>query len=168
MAAHSANLSSRDTNSGSYPQAGLCSVFTWADSTKLCCCRHLLLCCCCCLRYQPGDQVFLCYGRHTNLELLEVYGFMLADNPHDVALLPPDTLVHHLQEAACRFQQQQQQSGVPGRRAHCRRPQKHHEQQHTATLGGAVKCRHVLDVSSVDCWVHANGQPSWQLLCALR
>ena len=33
-------------------------------------------------RYEAGDQVFLCYGRHTNLELLEHYGFMLDDNPH--------------------------------------------------------------------------------------
>ncbi len=33
-------------------------------------------------RYDVGDQVFLCYGRHTNLELLEHYGFMLDDNPH--------------------------------------------------------------------------------------
>ena len=32
--------------------------------------------------YKPGDQVFLCYGRHTNLELLEHYGFMLDNNPH--------------------------------------------------------------------------------------
>jgi len=45
--------------------------------------------------YRPGEQVFLCYGRHTNLELLETYGFCLppgggpSDNPHDAAPLPP-------------------------------------------------------------------------------
>ena len=33
-------------------------------------------------RYRPGEQVFLCYGRHSNLELLELYGFVLDDNPH--------------------------------------------------------------------------------------
>ncbi len=27
--------------------------------------RHLLCC-----RYEPGDQVFLCYGAHSNLDLL--------------------------------------------------------------------------------------------------
>lgn len=37
---------------------------------------------------QPGDQVFLCYGVYTNLELLEHYGFQLEDNPHDTAILP--------------------------------------------------------------------------------
>lgn len=33
-------------------------------------------------QYKKGQEVFLCYGRHTNLELLEHYGFMLDDNPH--------------------------------------------------------------------------------------
>ncbi|GFR42520.1 hypothetical protein Agub_g3414, partial [Astrephomene gubernaculifera] len=37
--------------------------------------------------YRRGEQVMLCYGRHTNLELLEHYGFVLQDNPHDTALL---------------------------------------------------------------------------------
>lgn len=32
-------------------------------------------------------QVYLCYGKHTNLELLELYGFVLEDNPHDRAPL---------------------------------------------------------------------------------
>jgi hypothetical protein len=27
--------------------------------------------------------VFLCYGAYTNLELLELYGFLLPANPHD-------------------------------------------------------------------------------------
>ncbi|GAB4821693.1 hypothetical protein N2152v2_008739 [Parachlorella kessleri] len=38
-------------------------------------------------RYEAGEQVFLCYGRHTNLELLEHYGFILPTNPHDTAAL---------------------------------------------------------------------------------
>ncbi|KAK9811842.1 hypothetical protein WJX72_011071 [[Myrmecia] bisecta] len=39
-------------------------------------------------RYQGGEQVFLCYGKHTNLELLEHYGFLLPEtNPHDTALI---------------------------------------------------------------------------------
>lgn len=28
-------------------------------------------------RYLPGEQVLLCYGKHTNLQLLEHYGFVL-------------------------------------------------------------------------------------------
>ena len=42
-------------------------------------------------RYNPGDEVFLCYGRHTNLELLEHYGFSMqyGRNPHDTAALDP-------------------------------------------------------------------------------
>ena len=39
-------------------------------------------------RYVAGEQIMLCYGRHTNLGLLEHYGFLLdgdekASNPHD-------------------------------------------------------------------------------------
>jgi hypothetical protein len=43
-------------------------------------------------RYSAGEEVFICYGRHTNLELLIHYGFVLPDNPHDVAPLPLSTL----------------------------------------------------------------------------
>ncbi|CAK0784490.1 hypothetical protein CVIRNUC_007694 [Coccomyxa viridis] len=43
-------------------------------------------------RYLPGEQVFLCYGSHSNLDLLEHYGFVLDDNPHDAALLPVGAL----------------------------------------------------------------------------
>lgn len=111
-------------------------------------------CCCCCCRYQPGQQVFLCYGRHTNLELLELYGFILPENPHDTALLPPNLLQQHLQHVAAR--QQQQRQGVEGRRAHSR----HLQKQQPARV--------CVDVSEVDCLVHANGQPSWELLRALR
>ena len=40
--------------------------------------------------HRPGEQIMLCYGRYTNLQLLEHYGFMLphGENPHDVAPLP--------------------------------------------------------------------------------
>ncbi|XP_020529971.1 protein SET DOMAIN GROUP 40 isoform X2 [Amborella trichopoda] len=34
-------------------------------------------------RYKRGEQVFLCYGTYTNLELLEHYGFLLSRNPGD-------------------------------------------------------------------------------------
>lgn len=34
-------------------------------------------------QYMQGEQVFLCYGQYTNLELLEHYGFLLSDNPND-------------------------------------------------------------------------------------
>lgn len=46
--------------------------------------------------YKPGDQVYLCYGTHTNLELLELYGFMLNDNPHERSFLTRSTLEHVL------------------------------------------------------------------------
>jgi histone-lysine N-methyltransferase SETD3 len=38
-------------------------------------------------RYKKGEEVYLCYGRHTNLELLEHYGFLLLDNPHGMPSL---------------------------------------------------------------------------------
>lgn len=43
-------------------------------------------------RYAAGEQVFLCYGRHTNLELLLYYGFVLPGNSHDTAALPLSAL----------------------------------------------------------------------------
>ena len=54
-------------------------------------------------QYNPRDEVFLCYGRHTNLELLEHYGFVLQDsNPHDIAVLPlsalPEAVVMQLRD----------------------------------------------------------------------
>lgn len=38
--------------------------------------------------YERGEQVFLCYGHYTNLELLALYGFVLPENPHDEVQLP--------------------------------------------------------------------------------
>ena len=38
--------------------------------------------------YAIDEQVFLCYGRYNNLDLLKLYGFVLDDNPHDVAFVP--------------------------------------------------------------------------------
>lgn len=104
--------------------------------------------------YSPGAEVLLCYGAHTTLELLEVYGFLLDHNPHDTALLPPDTLQQQLQQAVAHHHTQQQQQAV-GRRAFSRQQQQQ---------GPAVE----LGVSAADCWLHANGQPSWQLLSQLR
>jgi hypothetical protein len=47
--------------------------------------------------YKAGDEVFLCYGTYTNLQLLEMYGFLLEHNPHDqihvaLSLWPRDFL----------------------------------------------------------------------------
>jgi hypothetical protein len=39
-------------------------------------------------QYASDEQVFLCYGRYNNLDLLKLYGFVLDDNPHDVAFVP--------------------------------------------------------------------------------
>lgn len=36
-----------------------------------------------CSEYKKGDQIFLCYGKYTNLELLQFYGFMMEQNEHD-------------------------------------------------------------------------------------
>ena len=41
--------------------------------------------------YRAGEQIMLCYGRYTNLQLLEHYGFLLPPvpgNPNDVAAIP--------------------------------------------------------------------------------
>lgn len=33
--------------------------------------------------YRKGEQVFLCYGAHLNIELLSHYGFLIDDNSHE-------------------------------------------------------------------------------------
>ncbi|KAG9442453.1 hypothetical protein H6P81_018307 [Aristolochia fimbriata] len=38
--------------------------------------------------YRKGEQILLCYGTYTNLELLEHYGFVLDTNPSDKAFIP--------------------------------------------------------------------------------
>lgn len=48
-------------------------------------------------RYRAGEQLFLCYGRHTNLELLLHYGFV-CDNPHDTTRLPARLLPPAVQQ----------------------------------------------------------------------
>eukprot|EP00798_Chlamydomonas_sp_ICE-L_P000004 gene4-12810_t len=89
--------------------------------------------------YEEGDEVFLCYGRHTNLELLEHYGFILThgSNPHDTALLPVEGVV----SVAGRAGQVAQREGYG--------------------YGGPL-------LRSLDCFVHSDGHPSWGLLRALR
>ena len=42
--------------------------------------------------YAAGEQVFLCYGKYTNLELLEHYGFLFDRNDHDRAHLAVELL----------------------------------------------------------------------------
>ncbi|KAK7276174.1 hypothetical protein RIF29_17309 [Crotalaria pallida] len=44
--------------------------------------------------YKKGDQVLLCYGTYTNLELLEHYGFLLRENPNDKVFIPLDPAVY--------------------------------------------------------------------------
>ncbi len=96
-------------------------------------------------RYKAGEQVFLCYGRHTNLELLKHYGFVLGSNPHDVAALPPRLLPPAVQ---------QQLAG--------------------GSIGGgdsAAAAEALLegsDGAESGALLHANGAPSWELLRALR
>jgi hypothetical protein len=51
-------------------------------------------------RVPAGSQVYLTYGRYTNLELLDMYGFTINDNPNDTCLLPiglfPELIQKHL------------------------------------------------------------------------
>ncbi|XP_020234127.1 protein SET DOMAIN GROUP 40 isoform X2 [Cajanus cajan] len=44
--------------------------------------------------YKKGDQVLLCYGTYTNLELLEHYGFLLQENPNDKVFIPLEPAVY--------------------------------------------------------------------------
>lgn len=74
--------------------------------------------------YSQGEEIYLNYGRHTNLELLEHYGFVLQDNPHDVAVLPVELFSEAVQRQLDEW--------------------------------GALPL------------VHNNGNPSWELLRALR
>ncbi|CAN8256026.1 unnamed protein product [Cochlearia groenlandica] len=46
--------------------------------------------------YQLGEQVLLCYGTYTNLELLEHYGFMLEENSNDKVFIPLETSLYSL------------------------------------------------------------------------
>ncbi|XP_058098151.1 protein SET DOMAIN GROUP 40 isoform X1 [Magnolia sinica] len=41
-------------------------------------------------RYRKGEQVLLCYGTYTNLELLDHYGFLLNENPNEKAFIRLD------------------------------------------------------------------------------
>ena len=97
--------------------------------------------------YSPGEQVFLCYGRHTNLQLVQHYGFVLppGQNPHDTAPLPPHLLPPAVQQqlAACG-------GGGGGSGGAAARP----AAAAAAGEGGA--------------YLHASGAPSWELLRALR
>ncbi|XP_062107618.1 protein SET DOMAIN GROUP 40 isoform X2 [Humulus lupulus] len=38
--------------------------------------------------YRKGEQVLLCYGSYTNIELLEHYGFILNENPGEKIFIP--------------------------------------------------------------------------------
>ncbi|XP_030490439.2 protein SET DOMAIN GROUP 40 [Cannabis sativa] len=38
--------------------------------------------------YKKGEQVLLCYGSYTNIELLEHYGFILNENPGEKIFIP--------------------------------------------------------------------------------
>ncbi|XP_027939035.1 protein SET DOMAIN GROUP 40 isoform X1 [Vigna unguiculata] len=44
--------------------------------------------------YKKGDQVLLCYGTYTNLELLEHYGFLLQENPNDKVFIPLEPTIY--------------------------------------------------------------------------
>ena len=78
--------------------------------------------------YKKGEEIFLCYGRYTNLELFEHYGMVLTDNAHNTAVLPLASF-------------------PPTVQAYIRSDSIH---------------------ASHEAIIHANGNPSWELLRALR
>ena len=88
-----------------------------------------------------GDEVLLCYGRHTSLGLLDLYGFTLPpgagpyDNPHDAAPLDPSLLAPLWPRGG---------GGAGG--------------------GGGAPPLPRAD----ECFLHHDGRPSWALLRALR
>ena len=40
-------------------------------------------------RLKAGDELFISYGARSNDQLLQYYGFVEVDNPHDIYILPP-------------------------------------------------------------------------------
>jgi hypothetical protein len=38
-------------------------------------------------KYQRGEQIYLCYGQYSNRSLIEIYGFLLEDNPQESVCL---------------------------------------------------------------------------------
>jgi hypothetical protein len=108
--------------------------------------------------------VFLCYGRHSNLDLLELYGFMMEANPHDTAQLSLQLLREQANMQLQQQQQQQQKAQAESRMRQVSRLQQHSKQGRPQVWCGQV----TLDLPAADCFVHVTGQPSWQLLAALR
>jgi histone-lysine N-methyltransferase SETD3 len=98
---------------------------------------------------QPGQQVYLCYGRHANLGLLVHYGFVLAQNSHDTAPLPPRLFPQAVQ-------QQLASAGDANGPGSC------------APMASATSSAGHEAESIGPAYLHANGAPSWQLLRALR
>ncbi|PRW59526.1 SET DOMAIN GROUP 40 [Chlorella sorokiniana] len=99
--------------------------------------------------YKAGQQVFLCYGRHTNLDLLRHYGFVLSDNPHDVAALPPRLLPPAVQQ---QLAGSSSSSGIGG----------------SGSAGALDAADGEAEGAETGALLHANGAPSWELLRALR
>jgi hypothetical protein len=135
------------------------------------------ICCDTLYRLLPGEEVCLTYGRHTNLELLELYGFVSEDNPHDKVTLPLEHLESVL--AACPVLPQFCLPHIPLHQAQAQL------QQHlvgplasridgsalnttTTTKAGGEKQRLPDWLTQDECFLHANGQPSFTLLRALR
>ena len=88
-------------------------------------------------RCKADDQVFLCYGRHSNLQLLIHYGFVLSTNTHDTALLPTHLLPAEVLERL------------------------------DSTGGGRHSSTTTTTTANV-CYVRPGGEPSFELLRALR
>ena len=46
--------------------------------------------------YRKGEQIHLCYGQYSNRQLLEIYGFLLMDNPQESVPLASIIPQHHM------------------------------------------------------------------------
>lgn len=94
--------------------------------------------------YTDGQQVLLCYGQYTNLELLEHYGFLLPDNPNDTVPIA----VTCSSAAADPGNSYNDDSGGGGALARVQQQPDQHQQQLY--------------------YIHVNGRPSFSLLASLR
>lgn len=81
----------------------------------------------------------LCYGAHSNLALLEHYGFALEDNPNDRVLLSPTEGIFY--------------PSTSGR---------------DANSGWADTAAQAAAEAEAKCYLRSDGRPSWQLLASLR
>lgn len=117
-----------------------------------------------------GDQVYLCYGAYTNLQLLTTFGFLLDANPHERAMLPKA----HLEAAMGGAMAQRAEAAAAAAGVHKGRVPTAAQPQPAAS-GRAPTARPAAPLQAAapwlraaDCFLHPCGTPSWPLLRAMR